>query len=526
MTFKKFLKSLFVFSIIILPSLLVFSACEKNNKNKEPKVEYCFFTIQEKPENIESFDVSEICYETDENGNMFCEKGQTIQINLKLFVGYRIGTIQINVGNQVIELTQTEENGVYFHGTYTCTSDFHISISGSPEAIPHEFSVLCNLYGSYSISDDIFIKIDNFESLGLEKSTFKFSEFYSIITENRNQKQTISPDTILTFCIYAESKNYELSISEETFLELSDSDIHSKQLGIVGDIEPFVDKENGYYGYKQTVRIFEDSLLTIFYKPTKANSLVLQVNENSQNQTTKPVFSPELFKVTINEKNIVDNNFFTNIKLSDFNGQDTLKIKIDFLKYADQTFKNFYDNLTFTDHGNKIKTIKSTDNSYIEIELPRYYNFENKEKNKSSFIIYTNMIDLLESENLLTENTTDSTFDCLCDQTIFGIACVTNRNAFVGTKTVENKNTSLCLKNSKLVYEITGQPAENQFSFAKIGDLVIEIGDKTNDKISITIEKQDVGNPNLNIIKYVVSFSTEININNITFFQENPNTQT
>lgn len=531
MTLKKFLKSIFIFSLIILPSLLVFSACEKNNQkengDKKPKIEYCFFTIQEKPEDIELFDVSEISYQTDKNGRMFCEKGQTIQINLKLFLGYRIGTIQVKVGEQVIDLTQNEENGVYFSGEYTCKSNFHISISGNPEAISHNFKVWCNLYGSGSsnISNDVFIKIDNFETLGLEKSTFKFSEFYSITTENEKQEHEISPDTILTFFIYAKSKDYKLSISEETFLALSDSSINLKILGIIGDIEPFVDEENGYYGYKQTARIFEDSLLTISYKPTTSNYLELKASETSSIQTAKPIFSPELFKVTINEKNIVDNNFFTEIKLSDFNGQDTLKIKIDFLKYSNQTFKNFYDNLTFTDHGNKIQTTNSSDGSSLEIELPRYYNFENKEKEKSTFIIYTNMIDLLEAENKLTENNMSIVFDCIHDQTTFASACVSDRNAYVGTKTDKGNNISLYLKNSKLIYELNGQSAENQFTFARIGDLIIEIGDKTNSQISITVEKQDVGDPTLNIVKYLISFSPEFNFESITFFHENPNTQ-
>ena len=316
-------------------------------------------------------------------------KGEGAEIRFFIEEGYNLGTLKVLSNGE--ELTITEEEGEYaYKATFEPTKDFAITFTGAvaPKVANVRLAVGDMLYPSYH--DRFMVEIDRYDLFGLEKGKMSFTEFKAAVS---SPAQT-NYDTPITVSVYSVGA-YDFAISEPTSVRILNDDNYTN-IGYNEKVEKIIDEENQKYGYKHTIRFSQNHTITI------QDEVVEEYTVDFVHDWDSVSMNKDLFTLSVNgeirAKTSGDDYIQGVIKFSDFTGTELPKLKIDFLKYADENYKTFYDALTFDLAGTQAQ--RSADGSYVEIEFDKYYNYNFK---YDHYDISTNALELLKTMNMVTE---------------------------------------------------------------------------------------------------------------------------
>ena len=329
-------------------------------------------------------------YGSDSKGK-FLTDGDIAEISIYIEEGYTLGTLKVLSNGE--ELTLTEEGEYAYKATFEPTKDFVITFAGAvaPKVANIRLAVGSMMYPSYH--DRIMVEIDRYELFGLEKGKMNFAEFKQAVENIGNSPLQINYDTPITVSVYTVGA-YDFAILEPTNVRILNDDNYTG-IGYKEQVEKIIDEENQKYGYKHTFRFSKNNTITI------QDEVVEEYIVNFVHDWDSVSMNKDLFTLSVNGEIRAKTSGYDYIqgviKFSDFTGTELPKLKIDFLKYADENYKNFYDALTFDLAGTQAQ--RSADGSYIEIEFDKYYNYN---FGHDRYVISTNALELLKTMDRVT----------------------------------------------------------------------------------------------------------------------------
>ena len=205
------------------------------------------------------------------------------------------------------------------------------------------------------------------------------------------------------------------------------------------------------------------------------------------------------------------------IKFSDFTGTELPKLKIDFLKYADENYKNFYDALTFDLAGTQAQ--RSADGSYIEIEFDKYYNYN---FGHDRYVISTNALELLKTMDRVTGKSSR-----IVDKIEMNGAENSSQHGSIETSECEDKcvgrsNDGIVyfLKNEYLTFTINFY-SEVDYEFVRIGEVLVRVNSTWNSDVVVTKEQYDFDGET-KASRFTITVRANIATEKIEFFTSNP----
>ncbi len=501
---KTFLKIAILALFVFVPILALFTACGGN----APK--YFYFTVDALPSHVSEVTVQNTTggYGSDSKGK-FLVKGEGAEIRFFIEEGYNLGTLKVLSNGE--ELTITEEEGEYaYKATFTPTKDFAITFAGAvaPKVANIHLAVGDMLYPRYH--DRIMIEIDKYDLFGLEKGKMSFAEFKNV----GSSFAQINYDTPITVSIYTVG-TYDFAIHKQNSVRILNNDGYTN-IGYNEKVEKIIDEENQKYGYKHTIRFSQNNTITI-HDEVKEEYMVDFVHD-----WDKVSMNKDLFALSVNGETRAetsgDDYIQGVIKFSDFTGTELPKLKIDFLKYADENYKNFYDNLTFDFAGTQAQ--RSADGSYVEIEFDKYYNYNFEHE---CYIVSTNALELLKTMNMVTEKNYRivDTIEMNGTENSSQHGSIDTAN-LIQDKCVGRSNEGIVyfLKNEFLTFTINFY-SEVDYEFVRIGGVVVKVNSTSNSDVVVTKEQYGFDGET-KASRFTITVRASVSTEKIEFFTNNP----
>ena len=486
------------------PVLLLLSACG----NKAPK--YYYFTVDALPSHVSEVTVQNATggYGSDSKGK-FLGKGEVAEIRFFIEEGYNLGTLKVLSNGE--ELTITEEEGENaYKATFTPTKDFAITFAGAvaPKVANIRLAVGDMSYPSYH--DRIMVEIDKYELFGLEKGKMSFTEFKAAVSSPAQ----INYDMPITVSVYTVGA-YDFALSKQNSVRILNNDGNTN-IGYNEQVEKIIDEENQKYGYKHTIRFSQNNTITI-HDEVKEEYIIDFIHDWDNVSMNK-----DLFKLSVNGEIRAKTSDYELIqgvvRFLDFTGTDLPKLKIDFLKYADENYKNFYDALTFDLAGTQAQ--RSADGSYVEIEFDKYYNYNFEYDN---YVISTNALELMKTMDMVTEKSYR-----IVDTIEMNGAENSSQHGSIDTpELIQNKcvgrangGSLYFLKNEYLTFTINFY-SEVDYEFVRFGDVVVNVNSTLNS--DVVVKKEQYGfDGETKASRFTITVKASVATEKIEFFTNNP----
>ncbi len=507
MTKKKFYKLAVFILFAIIPTFLLLSACGK----KAPK--YYYFTVDALPSHVEEVTVQNTTggYGSDSKGK-FLVKGDVAEIRFFIEEGYNLGTLKVLSNGE--ELTLTEEGEYAYKATFKPTEDFAITFTGAvaPKVANIRLSVAKPMYSSYH--DRIMVEIDRYDLFGLEKGKMNFTEFKEAVENIGNSPAQINYDMPITVSVYTVGA-YDFAIQKQNSVWILNNDNYTG-IGYNKQVEKIIDEENQKYGYKHTIRFLKDNTIII------QDEVVEEYIVDFVHDWDHVSINNDLFALSVNGETRAKTSGYYYIqgviKFSDFTGTECPKLKIDFLKYADENYKNFYDALTFDFAGTQAQ--RSADGSYVEIEFDKYYNYNFEHE---SYVISTNALELLKTMNMVTGKSSrivdkiEINGDEDFSQYGHIIIPELNNDKCVG-RSIEG--IVYFLKNELLTFTINFY-SEVDYEFVRIGEVVVKVNSTWNSDVVVTKKLYDFDGETKASL-FIITVRASVPTEKIEIFTNNP----
>lgn len=502
-TTKKKIYKLAVFILFaIIPTIILLSACGK----KAPK--YYYFTVDALPSHVSEVTVQNTTggYGSDSKGK-FLGKGKVAEIRFFIEEGYNLGTLKVLSNGE--ELTITEEEGEYaYKATFTPTKDFTITFTGAvaPKVANVRLAVGRMMYPDYH--DRIMVEIDRYDLFGLEKGTMNIAEFKQAVENIGSSPVQTNYDTPITISVYTIG-TYDFAISESCVLILNNNGDYG--VGFNRQVAKIVDEENQKYGYKHTIRFSENNTITIVDEVVEEYSVKFVYGDDDVS------LHKDLFTLSVNGETRAktqDYYVYGVIKVSDFTGEELPKLKIAFLKYTDENYKKFYNELTFDLAGKQAK--RSADGSYVEIEFDKYYKYNFKHE---SYVVSTNALDLLKKMDIVTEKSYG-----LIDKIEingneeYGYFVISEENS--GKSLGRTNGFRYFLKDDFLTLTINFY-SEVDYQFVRLGELVVKVNSTGNSDVVVKKEQYEFDGET-KASRFTITVRASVPTEKIEFFTNNP----
>lgn len=501
---KTFLKIAILTLFVFVPILALFTACGGN----APK--YFYFTVDALPSHVSEVTVQNVTggYGSDSKGK-FLGKGDVAEIRFFIEEGYNLGSLKVLSNGE--ELTITEEEGEYaYKATFKPTKDFTITFAGAvaPKVANISLAVGDMSYPSYH--DRIMVEIDRYDLFGLEKGKMSFAEFKNI----GSSFAQINYDTPITVSIYTVGA-YDFAIQKQNSVRIHNADGNTG-IGYKEQVEKIIDEENQKYGYKHTIRFSQNNTITI-HDEVKEEYIVDFVHD-----WDKVSMNKDLFTLSVNGETRAetsgDEYIQGVIKFSDFTGTELPKLKIDFLKYADENYKTFYDALTFDLAGTQAQ--RSADGSFVEIEFDKYYNYNFEHE---CYIVSTNALELLKTMDRVTEKN----YRIVEKIEMNGVEN-SSQHGFIDTaKLIQDKCVGRAnggnvyfLKNEYLTFTINFY-SEVDYEFVRFGEVVVKVGSTGNSDVVVKKEQYEFDGET-KASRFTITVRASVPTEKIEFFTNDP----
>lgn len=504
---KKIYKLAIFILFAIIPTVLLLSACGK----KAPK--YYYFTVDALPSHVEEVTVQNTTggYGSDSKGK-FLTNGDIAEIRFFIEEGYNLGTLKVLSNGE--ELTITEEEGEYaYKATFTPTKDFAITFTGAvaPKVATVRLAVGEPMYSSYH--DRFMVEIDRYDLFGLEKGKMNFTEFKQAVENIGNSPAQINYETPITVSVYTVGA-YDFAIHKQNSVWILNNDNYTG-IGYNKQVEKIIDKENQKYGYKHIFRFSKDNTIII------QDEVVEKYKVDFVHGWDTVSMNKDLFTLSVNGETRAENlgqGYVQGvIKFSDFAGTELPKLKIDFLKYADENYKNFYDALTFEFAGTQAQ--KSADGSYVEIEFDKYYNYNFEYE---SYVISTNALELLKTMDMVTGKSYR-----IVDAIEMNGVEDSSQHGSIETSECEDKcvgrtNEGIVyfLKNDLLTFTINFN-SEVDYEFVRIGEVVVRVNSTGNSDVDVKKEQYEFDGET-KASRFTITVRAIVPTEKIEFFTNNP----
>lgn len=511
MTKKKiFLKVSVLLLFVLMPVLLLFSAC----KNDLPKNYY--FTVENSPAHV-SLEITSKTggFGSDDKGR-FINEGHVVRVAVQIENGYNLGPLKVLKNGK--ELTLTQESKNYYFSEFECVEDFSITFSGSVSAD----TVYVRLESESTNStyhDRIMVEIDEYQLFGLEKGIMTFAEYKQSLSNNGFSLYSISMDTPITVSVYTVGA-YDIVISKSAFVSILHGDalVHSGYN--MSEISVIADDENNKYGYSVTINFTEnDTTKTIQISDEVLIGYRVEFkNENEIVSMNKDLFAMSVANEDRSVKEQAYGYYQGELFLSDFKTTALPKLKIDFLKYADENYKQFYDALNFEFNGKSAE--KSADGSFVQIEFDKFYNYD---FSGDKYYVSTNVLEILKQDNKIVKQThgiVDTVevegADAFEQHDFPGISEETEQK-YVGISSVGEL---YFFKDETIIVTIDFYSIAN-FEYVRLGDIVIKVGDMTNENVSVKNELYDYSGDE-QASRFIITAKAVVALSKIEFFANNP----
>lgn len=448
-------------------------------------------------------------YGSDSKGK-FLVKGKDAEIRFFIEEGYNLGTLKVLSNGE--ELTITEEEGEYaYKATFTPTKDFAITFAGAvaPKVANIRLAVGDMSYPSYH--DRIMVEIDKYELFGLEKGKMSFAEFKNV----GSSFAQINYDTPITVSVYTVGA-YDFALSKQNSVRILNNDGNTN-IGYNEQVEKIIDEENQKYGYKHTIRFSQNNTITI-HDEVKEEYIIDFVHDWDNVSMNK-----DLFTLSVNGEIRAKTSDYELIqgvvRFSDFTGTELPKLKIDFLKYADENYKNFYDALTFDLAGKKVQ--RSSDGPYVEIEFDKYYNYNFEYDN---YVISTNALELMKTMDMVTEKS----YRIVDTIEMNGVEDFSQHSSIdtpelIKDKCVGRANGGILyfLKNEYLTFTINFY-SEVDYEFVRLGDVVVNVNSSSSNS-DVDVKKEQYGfDGETKASRFTITVKASVATEKIEFFTNNP----
>lgn len=508
MTKKKFYKLAVFILFAIIPTILLLSACG----NKAPK--YYYFTVDALPSHVSEVTVQNTTggYGSDNKGK-FLVKGEVAEIRFFIEEGYNLGTLKVLSNGE--ELTLTEEGEYAYKATFEPAEDFAITFTGAvaPKVANIRLEVGDELlYSSYH--DRIMVEIDRYDLFGLEKGKINFTEFKEAVKNIGSSPVQINYETPITVSVYTVGA-YDFAIHKQNSVRILNNDGYTN-IGYNEQVEKIVDEENQKYGYKHTIRFLKDNTITI------EDEVVEEYTVDFVHDGDSVSMNKDLFTLSVNGETRTKTSDFNYIqsviKFSDFAGTELPKFKIDFLKYTDENYKNFYDDLTFDLAGTQAQ--RSADGSYVEIEFDKYYNY-NFEYER--YVISTNALELLKTRDMVTGKSSRIVdkieMNGVEDSTQYGYIATSelSEDKCVGRS---HEGIVYFLKNELLTFTIDFI-SEVDYEYIRFGEVVVKVNSTWNSDVVVTKTQYDIDGET-KASRFTITVRASVSTEKIEFFTNNP----
>ena len=501
---KTFLKIAILTLFVFVPILALFAACG----GKAPR--YFYFTVDALPAHIEQISVLNTTggYGSDSKGK-FLTDGDIAEIRFFIEEGYNLGTLKVLSNGEELAISQEDDSNCYT-ATFTPTKDFAITFTGAvaPKVANIRLAVGDMLYPSYH--DRIMVEIDRYDLFGLEKGKMSFAEFKNI----GSSFAQINYDTPITVSIYTVGA-YDFAIHKQNSVRILNNDGYTN-IGYNEKVEKIIDEENQKYGYKHTIRFSQNNTITI-HDEVKEEYIIDFVHD-----WDKVSMNKDLFTLSVNDeiraKTSGDDYIQGVIKFSDFTGTELPKLKIDFLKYADENYKTFYNALTFDLVGTQAQ--RSADGSYVEIEFDKYYNYNFE---YDHYVVSTNALELLKTMNMVTGKSSR-----IVDTIEMNGAENSSQHGSIDTSELiqnkcigrSNEGIVYFLKNEFLTFTINFY-SEVDYEFVRIGEVVVKVNSTWNSDVVVTKEQYDFSGET-KASRFTIKVRASVPTDKIEFFTNNP----
>lgn len=505
---KTFLKIAILTLFVFVPILALFTACGGN----APK--YFYFTVDALPSHVSEVTVQNITggYGSDSKGK-FLGKGEVAEIRFFIEEGYTLGSLKLLSNGEELAISQESGTNCYT-ATFTPTKDFAITFTGAvaPKVANIRLAVERTMYPSYH--DRIMVEIDRYDLFGLEKGKMNFTEFKQAVENIGSSSAQINYDTPITVSIYTVG-TYDFAIHKQNSVRILNNDGYTN-IGYNEKVEKIIDEEKQKYGYKHTIRFSQNNTITI-HDEVKEEYIIDFVHD-----WDKVSMNKDLFTLSVNDEIRAKTSGYDYIqgviKFSDFTGTKLPKLKINFLKYADGNYKNFYNALTFDLAGTQAQ--RSADGSYVEIEFDKYYNYNFE---YDHYVVSTNALELLKTMDMVTGKSSR-----IVDKIEMNGAENISQHGFIDTseliqnKCVGRSNEGIVyfLKNEFLTFTINFY-SEVDYEFVRLGEVVVEVGSTLNSDVDVTKEQYDFDGKT-KASRFTIKVRAIVATEKIEFFTNNP----
>lgn len=501
---KTFLKIAILMLFVFAPILALFTACGGN----APK--YFYFTVDALPAHIEEFSVlSTTGGKGSDNKGEFLVNGEVAEVKLFIEEGYTLGSLKVLSNGEELPINQESGTNCY-RATFTPTKNFVITFTGAvaPKVANIRLAVGEKLYPRYH--DRIMIEIDKYDLFGLEKGKMSFAEFKNV----GSSFAQINYDMPITVSIYTVGA-YDFAIHKQNSVRITNSDNYTG-IGYKEQVEKIIDEENQKYGYKHTIRFSKNNNITI------NDDVREEYTVDFVHDWDKVSINNDLFTLSVNGEIRAKTSDYELIqgfiKFSDFTGTDLPKLKIDFLKYTDENYKNFYDALTFDLAGTQAQ--RSADGSYVEIEFDKYYNYNFE---YDVYVVSTNALELLKTMNMVTEKSYR-----IVDKIEMNGAENSSQHGSIDTpeliknKCVGRANGGILyfLKNEYLTFTINFY-SEVDYEFVRFGEVLVKVNSSSNSDVIVTKEQYDYDGET-KASRFTIKARAIVETEKIEFFTNNP----
>ena len=494
MTKKKICKLAVFILFAIIPTIILLSACGKKDH---------YFTIDALPSHVSRVEMQG--YGFDSKGN-FLPDGDIAKIYITIEDGYELGTLKVLSNGE--ELTLIEESENLYKTTFKPTKDFAITFAGAvaPKVANIRLAVGRMMYPDYH--DRIMVEIDRYDLFGLEKGTMNIAEFKQAVENIGSSPVQTNYDTPITISVYTIG-TYDFAISESCVLILNNNGDYG--VGFNRQVEKIVDEENQKYGYKHTIRFSENNTITIVDEVVEEYSVKFVYGDDDVS------LHKDLFTLSVNgETRAKTQNYYVYgvIKVSDFTGEELPKLKIAFLKYTDENYKKFYNELTFDLAGKQAK--RSADGSYVEIEFDKYYKYNFKHE---SYVVSTNALDLLKKMDIVTEKSYG-----LIDKIEingneeYGYFVISEENS--GKSLGRTNGFRYFLKNESLTFTINFY-SEVDYEYIRFGEVVVKVNSTGNSDVVVKKEQYEFDGET-KASRFTITVRASVPTEKIEFFTNNP----
>ncbi len=504
---KKFYKLAIFIVFAIIPTFLLLSACGK----KAPK--YYYFTVDALPLHVSEARVLNTTggYGSDSKGK-FLTDGDTAEIRFFIEEGYTLGTLKVLSNGE--ELSLIEESEYAYKATFKPTKDFAITFAGAvAPKVAYISLAVEKFYPNYpEYHDRIMVEIDRYDLFGLEKEKMNFAEFKQAVENIGSSLVQTNYDTPITVSVYTIGE-YDFAIISGDVKILNNDNYTG--IGYKEQVEKIIDEENQKYGYKYTIRFSENNKIII------SDGLVQEYIVKFVYGDDTVSMNKDLFTLSVNGETRVDDlgheDIRGRVKFSDFKGTELPKLKIDFLKYADENYKKFYDALTFDLAGTQAQ--RSADGSYVEIEFDKYYNYNFEYEH---YVISTNALELLKTMDMVTGKSSR-----IVDTIEMNGAENSSQHGSIETSECEDKCVGRSvegivyfLKNDLLTFTINFY-SEVDYEFVRIGEVVVKVNSTWNSDVVVTKEQYDFDGET-KASRFTITVRASVSTEKIEFFTNNP----